>query len=651
VWAVGCRTPAARQQAAGGVQLTDVGGYLEFVARQREQEQQSKVGAGDTRSKETFFEESIKLELEGYTYHPNLLEFTLGGLFGLLQQEFEDEFGDRQRTSSDSGTIVEFDLNGHFFKKKNYPGTVFARRYRALEPRPFLPSVEVTTTNFGLNWQYVSEKTPTNLQFSHTDVKLDPLGGDEEDGRQKNTLFRFETGYHFSDQNALSFVYDRQAVEQQPFNLDYDSDEVTLSHRLGFGDRHQHRLDSELNYFDQRGTFDIERVRWREILRLWHSDMLRSWYQLEVMDRTQGGLAGVPPIEERSYYLAGTLEHQLYESLVSQFLGFIQRQEFQSDFHIDRFGLQASFDYRKKNRWGVLLANYRVRFQREDRSGGEVRTEVVDERHTFRDPEPVTLANADPSIGSIVVTADDGITFYQLGRDYTVRAIGNRVELERVPTGRIPEGQTVQIDYVFTVGGGFRLDTFSNHFGIRQNFDFGLSPYYRVRCQDQTISPAGATGAVAEDITANIVGVEFRRGPIRLVAEYEDHDSNISPFEAIRLSGDYTHRFKFGATGVVKARWADFEYREPNERQTRLFTIEGRYRHPITEHLTFEGMVLFRDEKDSLSGDDEGVDLDLSLEWLIRQTEVRVTYEFGSIEDDFAENEHSSLYVQVRRNF
>ncbi|MHC4063209.1 MAG: hypothetical protein ACYSUI_01725, partial [Planctomycetota bacterium] len=100
MWAVGCRTPAARQQEAGGVQLTDVGGYLEFVARQREQEQQSKVGAGDTRSKETFFEESIKLELEGYTYHPNLLEFTLGGLFGLLQQEFEDEFGGRQRTSS-----------------------------------------------------------------------------------------------------------------------------------------------------------------------------------------------------------------------------------------------------------------------------------------------------------------------------------------------------------------------------------------------------------------------------------------------------------------------------------------------------------------------------------------------------------------------
>ena len=79
--------------------------------------------------------------------------------------------------------------------------------------------------------------------------------------------------------------------------------------------------------------------------------------------------------------------------------------------------------------------------------------------------------------------------------------------------------------------------------------------------------------------------------------------------------------------------------------------MEGRYRHPITRNLTVEGAVLYRDESDSLSGDDEGVDVDLALEWLIRDTELRVTYEYGKYDDEFAENDFSALWVQLRRNF
>lgn len=647
----GCQNQARRADEIRSVQLTEFGGYLEFVARDRDREQRSKTGAGDTRAKETIFEESLKLEAEGYTYHPNLLEFTLGGLFGLLQHDYQQDFDDRSQSSSDSGDVLEFDLEGRFFKKKDYPGSIFARRYRSVEPRPFLSSIETTTTNYGLTWQYVHDRMPTSFQFNHTEVDLHPLGGDEEDGRQENTQARFETSYRFSDNNVLSFLYTRESIKQEPFTIDYDTDEVTLSHRLNFGGQNRHRLESEFNYFDQRGTFDITRWRWREVLRLEHTEKLRSWYQMELLDREQGSLAGVPPIEERSYYLAGTVEHELYDSLVSQLFGFVQRQEFRTGNEIERLGGQLSLEYTKKNRWGVLLADYRARLQAEDRSGGAVRSEVVDERHTFRDPQPVVLNNPNISTGSIVITDEEGFTFFRIGRDYTVRQLGDRVEIERVPTGNILEGVPVLVDYVFNLGGDFTLDTVMQDFGIRQNFDFGLSPYYRLRWQEQTLSPAGATGAVPEDITAHILGLEFNRWSLRLLAEYEDHESTINPFTAIRLSADYTHRFKFGATGVVKARWQDFEYEPPDPRDVRFFTVEGRYRHPITKHLTAEGLVLYRIVEDSLSGDDDGIDLDLSLEWLVRQTEVRVTYEFGQFEDDFSDNEYSALYVQVRRNF
>ncbi|MCB9849865.1 MAG: hypothetical protein H6817_04095 [Phycisphaerales bacterium] len=652
VAASGCRSPQRRRDAVGGLELTDVGGYVEYVARDRRRDQSSKVGAGEIKSKETIFEENVQLETEGYLYHPNLVEFSAAGLFGLLQYKFEDEYDGTKRRSNEDGDVLEFDLTADLLKKKPYPGTVFAHRHRALEARPFQSSLLTTTTNYGFVWQYIDLKTPTSLQFTDTDVKLDPLGRDEETGRQKNTSLRFETAYNISEQNSFSLVYDHLSVSEEPYTLNYDSDELELSHRLDFGEGHRNRLDSELDYFNQRGTFSVERFRWRELLRMEHAENLRSRYTFELIDRTQGTLAGVDPIGERSYRVAASLEHELYESLVSQFEVYAQTQQFDSGLDIDRYGAYVNFDYRKKNRWGVLLAGYRFGIQRENRSGGDQNIEVLDERHTFVDPEPVTLSNTFVEESTIFVTAENRTTVYRVGRDYTIRNVGDRVELDRVPTGNIADGELVLIDYVFFVGGSFDLDTLTQNFHLRQDFDCGISPYYRLRWQDQSVSPAGAAGARAEDVTSQTIGVEYRmNSSLRFMAEYQDYDSNITPYRATRIGGDLTHRFKTGATGRVRARWSNVTYDPPNSRKTEFFTVEGRYRHPITNDFTVEAAALYRTEDDSISGTNDGVDFDLTLEWLVRQTEVRLTFEYGEFETQFAQNDNSAVYLQIKRSF
>ena len=648
----GCRS-SPRQVT--GSRLTNVGGYIEFVARQREQEQQSKVGSSNTKTEETILEENLRLEADGYVYHPNLLDFSLGGLFGLVQESFDDIINGQHRNSSDDGTVLEFDLDAKFLKRKKYPGSVFAHRHRGINPRPFLPSLETTTTNYGVIWQYVSEKTPTRFHFTHSEVLNDPLfvGKEEgEEGRQENTTLRFETGYNFSEHNTLSLLYQRESVEEEPFELDYDSDEVTLEHLWEFGEGHRHRLESELNYLDQRGTYNIERARWREILRLQHTDDLRSQYRLEVLDRTRGPRsADIPPIDERSIRFSGLLEHQLYDSLTSQIAGYVSRQKFEPGLKIDQIGTQLNLDYRKTNPWGVLHANYGARLERDDQRGEAQSAEVVEEPHTFRDPQPITLSNPTIDTGSIVIRSEDRVTFYQLGRDFTVREVGDQIEIDRVPTGRIADGETVLVDYVYALGGTYKLDTVGQTLGVRQVFEFGLTPYYRFEWQDQTISPAGATGATPNDITAHILGVEFEKASFRLYVEYEDRDSTIDPFEAVRTGASYTHNFKFGATANAAVHWTNIDHGPPLEREVELLTIDGRYRHPITSNFLVEGAVLYRDGEDSISGESDGVDFTLSLEWFIRKIEVRVTYEYGQFEDDFARNDSSMLYVQVRRTF
>ena len=75
------------------------------------------------------------------------------------------------------------------------------------------------------------------------------------------------------------------------------------------------------------------------------------------------------------------------------------------------------------------------------------------------------------------------------------------------------------------------------------------------------------------------------------------------------------------------------------------------YRHPLTANLTVEAAALYRTEEDSLIGKNDGVDFDLTIEWFVRQTEVRLTYEYGEFENRFAQNENSSVYLQVKRSF
>ena len=118
-----------------------------------------------------------------------------------------------------------------------------------------------------------------------------------------------------------------------------------------------------------------------------------------------------------------------------------------------------------------------------------------------------------------------------------------------------------------------------------------------------------------------------------------------------RLSADLRHRFASGLTGSIQGRWSDIERMLVPLRETKFFTLEGRVRHPITPKFSVEAAALYRRERDSLNGNDEGVDFDFTLEWFLRQTEVRVKYKFGKFDDNFAQNDTSSLFVQVKRKF
>ena len=136
-----------------------------------------------------------------------------------------------------------------------------------------------------------------------------------------------------------------------------------------------------------------------------------------------------------------------------------------------------------------------------------------------------------------------------------------------------------------------------------------------------------------------------------MFAEYEDRDSTINPFKSTRLGASYTLRFDSGAETSVHARWTDTTFEPPQQRELELLTLEGRHRHPISPDLLVEASVLHRNGTDTVSGDTNGIDMALSLEWFFRQMEYRLSFEQSVYENDNSENDASALFIHIRRRF
>ncbi len=647
----GCRTPPSRTNAIKPIALHNMRTELELTLRQRSDQRNSKLPTGDESFDESVFQQRLRFGADGYVYHPNLLDFSLAMVGGLQQSEFDQNRDGRIQNSSADDTLEEFDLRASLFKNKDFPVTLTAIRSRTFDPRPFRSSLETTTTSFDFTWQYTNPKIPTLLQISNTNIDFNPfLGAGERPGSRENTVVRFETKYLFSENNILYLKASSEKLLELPLDLQYNTDQFSIEHRLDFGSDKQHRLDSTMRYMEQQGSFAIERLEWWETLRLQHTDRLRSWYVFNFIDRTQGNLSGAQPVQETNYSISASIEHRLYESLTSRISGRYQNQEFGSGLNINRQTIGAYFDYQKKNRWGMLRSNYSVQLELQKRTGGDQIIAMTDEPHTFRDPDPIIITDPNINLATLTIMREDRTETFVRGRDFRIQNFGNRIEIDRIPTGRIRDEETVLLSYQSTLVGDFDLNTIQHRFGIRQDFDFGLSIYYRLYQQNQTLTPPSAMGTSVEDITSHILGAEYRKDRFRLFAEIEDHNSTISPFESFRIGGDYSRNIG-KATASISSVWSDITFRDQLARKITLWTVDGRYRHPITRKFNINTGFAYRNERDSIGGDNEGINFDVSTEWSFRTTEIKLTYEYGVFNNAFAEDQSQTLLVQFVRRF
>ncbi len=647
VWPAGmsARPPAVPPRDVGAVVLTEVKGSLE-LALTVEDDSESFRGDGENSTQDIFFEESLRLQTRGYLYHPNFLEFGLGGRFGLVQESFRSSSQD-SGSGFDNNSVEDYDVNLLFLKEKDYPLTLFARRYQAIERRTFLRAVTQQVETAGLGWQYRSDILPIRLRLQRSQTVSQGAHDGQPDSTHRDDNLRLETGWSDTAIGDIALSYEYQAVTEETDSIDYTVHRADFSDDVEFGAGDAHRLHSEARYFEQVGPNNYTEAMWRQRLRLQHAENLSSWYGLELADHRRSSASSA---ESRDHYgdLSTGVQHLLFQSLTSTVDGAFRRTDYDADARNDELDIGGALGYRKHNPWGILTANYGLRWQHDQRDSPAGVDAMHREQRTFRDPDPVVLYDAGTDPASIVITKADLTRTYQRDIDYAILEFGGTIEIHRRPAGRIADGETVWVEYAVVQSASATTNTTRQSYGIGQHFSFGLSLYYRGLRQDQSTTPS--TAALDDNSRNHLLGARYSPGAFQITTEYETEESN-TPYDAYRVNAGWSRRFDWGTHVGTAVGWSRTIYRPPDERTIENRTISATLTQPLNGNLMLQGTTLYRDQQDSVNGDDNGIELELSLRWSMHQVTCWLSYELDRYEDDPRRETAQTIRFKLVREF
>jgi hypothetical protein len=415
-----------------------------------------------------------------------------------------------------------------------------------------------------------------------------------------------------------------------------------------FGEGAKHRLDSLFNYINQSGSFEFQNLRLQERLKLQHTPSLLSKYDVQYSKLERDML------DSQQIRGQAGIEHRLFESLVTNADAFVSKTDLGPDGNLMQYGGILGLNYRKMNPWGTLLSNYSASITRSDQTGGSGKGMVVGEAHTATDLVPVELGRTNIDVSTIRVRTAGGELF-QEGDDYTVSQNSGRVFLNTVVIGGVvppnfSEGQEFFVDYEFFVEPERREDTLRQGFSIRERFKNGISIFYGLRTQDQTVTSTVAD-IMPDESLAHTFGIDYTHKGLFLLAEYSMEDSTLIPLTSKKLEGRY--RWLIGPATTASLgltnQWLDFG--EPDAREVELLEALAEVFSRLTDKYSVSSSVDYRNEDDTRFGVTEGFQIDNKLEYHYRQFSATIGAELSFLERRDDEIDSIFVYVKAQRRF
>lgn len=524
----------------------DAGAYLEVYGVSESDELENYLGKVTWR--DDFVREKLTLFSNGYVYHPRFMIYHAEFAGALKQEWFEASYVPPQDRRD--GDAYEYDFRLIFLPEHDYNFEVFALRYEPLLKEQWAVHRENVNTSYGADfryrrkpWFFHSRYDEETTEYGDESTDVSRLGLDGMFYRQ------WGAGYVFSADAA----YNPSKFETSA-GLEGDSDDARIGNLLDFG---RYRLSSNLtwNRYAQRGVLDrrdieSDQLFWWEQFTAYLPWNLRAeaayrWQDSENRLPLRDG--GTSVYDSTSQYVDFDLIHRLYQSLESTYsFRFADQDSSAGGSSSTSHGL--NFNYTKAIPRGRVTANLGGTRTDLDNKG---RLSVVEEGHPAQPvPGSFVLARQNIDRATIRVTLRSPLPPNDLVElvervHYTLAPAGAGLELTVFalpPQFAVPGTYEIRVSYVLD-DGNYELTTDTLSHGVSvELFDQLLTPYYSWS-QIRSRTKSGYYGGGDLDTTILTAGLIFRWQRLRLLAEYEDVEWELSPYESWRGELQWTGDF------------------------------------------------------------------------------------------------------------
>jgi hypothetical protein len=524
-----------------------------------------------------YIEPTIGLETQGSIYHPNFLNFSFATQLGLSYQEVTQ---DPPGGSQDSTHFLDrYGLNMYLLQQKPFATHFLAEHGITYTDFDFFTRARVESLRYGGNSGYTAGPVPFTVSVLRMNEDVTATQNDTTLDDTTVTLNANNDRSKIGHTDASYRYYDfRQSQENSP-KVSGTTQTANLFDSETFGRGEWIRMNSTALYNDTDETeFSTRGVLLTENVALQHEPNLSSTYSYTYQQQDSG------PTDTDSHQASALVHHQLYQSL-STSLGVHGSSQHTtssgSTYDSTIYGVSLDENYSKHlSTWGQLNIGQSLRLDQEQQDSSGQLIYIVNEPHTLTDGV-ITLLDQPYVVSVSLVTNPDGVPYTE-GQDYIITPQGARTQISRVVGGRIPNGGAVLVNYSVTPPPSGDFTTFSSGTQIRlEVLDHQLAVYARLNI----VENYGGQGLVLQNITEIVTGAEFTKNWIHLGAEYEDYDSNLSPFRSVRVFESFQFTPMDNSTLGFDFTQTMANFADSDREQTYTFIARSQVR--LTSHLIY----------------------------------------------------------------
>lgn len=634
-----------------GINVTDL-----YVGIEAEYEQRRVSSSGGRRynylheNRDFRLYELVGTSFAGHIYDPNLVEYRAALEFGLSQTRFREEVdGVSREENQNDGFLHEYDVSVDILKTKPVSFNVYARRSDDRLPRRFLPSLHEISTYTGVSSLILAGPTTTEVGLEWSDVERRGNRDRLDDEELEIGRFYLDHTWAISQDQKLRIQYDhdREESDYQGSSYNYDTrrDELRISHELAFGSSGQHRLDTLLRYSSEDGDLARDELEFLPRLTLTHSDKLRTVYRYNLYRFQQDAL----DITQHKFDVEALYRPREDLRITLDTFGLYETAD--DDVDTVEYGGGFDINYVRPTSSGELTVNLASAFERTEVHGDAGRRYVRSEGHALGGVRPVYLRERGVVPGSILAHNQRRTRYYVAGIDYLAVNLGERVRVERVPTGRIEENEVVYFDYQYIIPAEATLNEFRNSLLIEHAFTFGLTPYYALESRCEDVNAGEATPWQPQNSHRHRLGTRFDRDRWSAGAEFELFDDSIEPYDAFHLTGRTsiirTADHSLDMTGELSRYWFEGGW---DRRRVWWLDIDVKDHFRINQMLALKNGLGYRWEDDTVDGTTHGVDVECGLQYVRGALTIELTLEYDLLSIARNRDGGFGVYLNVRRN-